>query len=285
MNSSSTHIVDAPPVRVVSGLFDLLSLTGTDVIDFLQRISTNDMILQEGAAVPTLLVTDKGRILDTVWVMFYEHGYAMAVSRGMASGVRQFLERYIIMDDVSVNDISGQCSVLLSFAPDAQGETTRYFGHDATLEVIAPAALTADHPTVDGAFEEWRIRNGIPRSGKEMIEAFNPLELNLWDFISFTKGCYIGQEVIARLDTYKKVSKTLCFWRSDNILDEGTVLQDESGTDAGRLTSALRDGAGSLGLCVVRNRIAVPGTSVPIGPSNKHITIERVFSKGVHGRD
>ena len=60
------------------------------------------------------------------------------------------------------------------------------------------------------AIEAFRILNGIPAFGKELTNKYNPLEGNLINFISFNKGCYVGQEVIARLNTYNKVQNTLC---------------------------------------------------------------------------
>ena len=57
------------------------------------------------------------------------------------------------------------------------------------------------------AYELFRIAHGVPSIGAEISEAFNPYEVGLRSAISFTKGCYIGQEVIARLDTYKKVQR------------------------------------------------------------------------------
>jgi folate-binding protein YgfZ len=59
------------------------------------------------------------------------------------------------------------------------------------------------------ALEAWRILNGFPASGRELTEDYNPLEAGLRDAVSFTKGCYVGQEVVARLNTYGKVSRTL----------------------------------------------------------------------------
>jgi folate-binding protein YgfZ len=58
-------------------------------------------------------------------------------------------------------------------------------------------------------YDEYRIQHGIPVSPNELSVAYNPLEADLGGLISWTKGCYIGQEVIARLDTYKKVQKML----------------------------------------------------------------------------
>ena len=58
-------------------------------------------------------------------------------------------------------------------------------------------------------WEALRIKAGVPVYGREMGESYNPLEAGLIGAIDFEKGCYIGQEVIARLDTYDKVQKIL----------------------------------------------------------------------------
>ncbi len=63
------------------------------------------------------------------------------------------------------------------------------------------------HKLSDEEYNVKRIELGIPEFGKEMTENTNPLECNLGNYVSFTKGCYIGQEVIARLDAYDKISK------------------------------------------------------------------------------
>jgi folate-binding protein YgfZ len=59
------------------------------------------------------------------------------------------------------------------------------------------------------AWNSYRIEQGIPAAPNEINDQYNPHEVNLLDLVSFTKGCYIGQEVIARLDTYDKVQKKL----------------------------------------------------------------------------
>jgi folate-binding protein YgfZ len=59
------------------------------------------------------------------------------------------------------------------------------------------------------AFEEYRILQGVPIVPNELSALYNPLEANISSLVSWTKGCYIGQEVIARLDTYKKVQRNL----------------------------------------------------------------------------
>ncbi len=78
----------------------------------------------------------------------------------------------------------------------------------------------------DAKYEEQRIEKGIPKLGKEMGEQVNPLECNLNQYVNFAKGCYIGQEVIARLDTYDKISKHLTGIRAKEKFTDGTSLND-----------------------------------------------------------
>ncbi len=68
-------------------------------------------------------------------------------------------------------------------------------------------------------YETLRIEYGIPKFGKEMTNETNPLECGLEKYVSFTKGCYIGQEVIARLDTYDKISKHMVGFKIEKRLN------------------------------------------------------------------
>ncbi len=80
-------------------------------------------------------------------------------------------------------------------------------------------------------FELFRIKNLIPKSGNEIIDSYNPLDLGLERLIDFSKGCYVGQEVIARLDTYKKVQNIMHMIKVDDIDSNmrGTKITSSSG--------------------------------------------------------
>jgi folate-binding protein YgfZ len=262
--------------------FSVLSMTGVDCIDFLQRISTNDFSrFLAGSIQKTLIVSDKGRIIDTVWVINRETELLVLTSKGSGGEVRAFLEKYIIMDDVSVADVSPRYSVNMIFESSISGYQTDYFGHNVTIELIEEVNSTAEpHSRIDQTFEQWRIENGIPVAHKEIVQDFNPLELNLWDWISFTKGCYIGQEVIARLDTYNKIQRTLCSVTSEYELEENSVIVDEKETDIGRITSAVKTKNGWIGLCVVRQQYAVENHRLTMKQRNSEIIIQKIFTKG-----
>lgn len=77
-------------------------------------------------------------------------------------------------------------------------------------EALVEAAGALGGGVIDsGELEAWRILRGLPAPGRELTEEHNPLEAGLRDAVSFTKGCYVGQEVVARLNTYGKVSRAL----------------------------------------------------------------------------
>ena len=110
------------------------------------------------------------------------------------------------------------------------------------------------------AREAFRVVSGVPVYGKELGEGRNPLEAGLIGAIDFTKGCYIGQEVIARLDTYEKVQRALVSFRVEGNWDEGDVLMQD-GKRVGEITSLARlpSEGGCVGLGYVRLAWATVG--------------------------
>ena len=122
-------------------------------------------------------------------------------------------------------------------------------------------------PVGGDAYETLRIAQAVPQYGREMGEAYNPLETGLIGSIDFAKGCYIGQEVIARLDTYKKVQKYLVSLRfsADAVVSEGANLEQE-GRSVGKVTSlATVPTTGQLvGLGYVRTARAQVGSQLSL---------------------
>lgn len=114
------------------------------------------------------------------------------------------------------------------------------------------------------AWERLRIEQGRPMPGQELTDDFNPLEAGLWQSISFNKGCYIGQETIARLDTYKGVKQQLWGIQLDGVVEPGTPLHlgEEK---VGRLTSCVPTATGAIALGYVRTKAGGAGLTVTAG--------------------
>jgi tRNA-modifying protein YgfZ len=109
----------------------------------------------------------------------------------------------------------------------------------------------------EDAYKLYRVSKGIPASPNEINDLYNPHEANLTDLVSFTKGCYIGQEVIARLDTYDKVQKHLTGVSfSGPVEDTAQIsLYDAAGNEAGKVTSLVYSQTfnRTIGLAYVKN--------------------------------
>ena len=119
-------------------------------------------------------------------------------------------------------------------------------------------------------YEAYRIASGAPAYGKELGEDVNPLEAGLWDAVNFSKGCYVGQEVVARLNTYEKVKRYLSILSlEDGTLPESGAPLTVDGKDAGQLISvspvAVSGRRDALGY--VRKKYAEPGTNLTVETS------------------
>lgn len=116
----------------------------------------------------------------------------------------------------------------------------------------------------DRVWEQLRIEQGRPTPDHELTDDYNPLEAGLWQTISFEKGCYIGQETIARLNTYKGVKQQLWGIRLQAPVEPGTVvmLGEEK---VGKLTSFTQTAQGAFGLAYIRTKAGGVGLKVLLG--------------------
>jgi folate-binding protein YgfZ len=280
---------------------DVLSMHGAESLDLLNRISTNALgTIAPGEVRTTLLITEKGRMVDLVHVMPRPDGALLLTSAGAGESVRRWISRFIIMEDILVEQPEAPYNVAALAGPhalaaardswgvtlspgqsaslDAPGGTTTLlalseFGSDwvyvisPATELPEPPRRPRDLPVLDPpACEILRILRGMPAFGNEITEQFNPYDLGLTFAVSYSKGCYVGQEVIARLDTYNKAQRHLLGLHIRGArtreLEGQALLLD--GADVGVVTSAARVGAEALGLGVIRKAVG-PGAELTFG--------------------
>jgi len=242
-----------------------LQLSGSDSLDFIQRISTNDVAtLQLGQFRQTVLTSEKGRIIDVLSVCRADESRLLLLGQSRESTqLISWIEKYIIMDDIAIEELTSSLSQYLMYGDNVvdQVQSASFSSHEVIVvsedfgtarlvRVVSPLELKSSVEETlasRGAvrrsmeeFEEYRILKGIPGAKTELTPQYNPLEANLGSLISWTKGCYIGQEVIARLDTYKKVQRHLVTMSlSDLPINLPIPFEDEDG-EAGVITSATR---------------------------------------------
>ena len=122
----------------------------------------------------------------------------------------------------------------------------------------------------DRAWNALRILQGRPAPDAELTDDYNPLEVGLWQTISFTKGCYIGQETIARLNTYKGVKQHLLGIRLSAPASVGSAIAvgDEK---VGKLTSYTETADGYFGLGYIRTKAGGVGLKVKVGETEGEV--------------
>ncbi|MCC5641797.1 folate-binding protein [Nostoc sp. CHAB 5824] len=122
----------------------------------------------------------------------------------------------------------------------------------------------------DRAWDALRILQGRPAPDAELTDDYNPLEVGLWQTISFTKGCYIGQETIARLNTYKGVKQHLLGIRlsAPALVGSAIAVGDEK---VGKLTSYTETADGYFGLGYIRTKAGGVGLKVKVGETEGEV--------------
>ncbi len=259
-----------------------LHVTGEDALTFLQGQFTQE--LRSSAVAPVaygLWLNQKGKVMadsfvlreapDSVWIISFFSS---------ATVIRERLEAYVIADDVVIEEVSAAWSGLTVGGPEAEAWLTReaggvpkageFFkvteggwvfrgrrGDEPTFEWIRPAdaPVPAGLATVSAeAVERLRISAGIPRVPQDIGVGDLPNEGGLDEMgISYTKGCYLGQEVMARLKAMGTVRRRLVRVRGAGRGVPAVpcaLLQGEK--RAGELRSAVSDGAGGfIGLAMI----------------------------------
>lgn len=251
-----------------------LVLTSDDRVDFLQRMTTNDIaVLQPGRAAVTVLTTSTARIHFVFTVVAQPDALVLLPALGQTAALANFLRSQIFfMDKVKVDDVSASFARLRVMGPNA-GAALAAAGIDLTdvadgtvveqgdvlavwqerfdipgIEMLVPVqdeALWLEQLTGAGALvisdisslKARRVELGRPGVGRELSDAYNPLEVGLAWVCSDDKGCYTGQEIIARQITYDKITRDLVGLRSKQMLPEGIDVTVD-GRSVGKVTSA-----------------------------------------------
>ncbi len=212
----------------------------------------------------------KGRIffMDKVTLEDASHEYQQLDLFG--PGADSLLERLEIpvppqVDEVVVANVSGASLRILGLNPQV-GLGYRLVvpsdQYDTTLAAMAALGAQAIEPE---DYEILRIEAGLPIAGRELTEDYTPLEVGLTGAISDRKGCYTGQEVIARQVTYDKVTRRLAGLRLEAGVRPGESVQAE-GRAVGVITSAaISPRHGPVALAVLKRPHHEPGASVTVG--------------------
>ena len=240
-------------------------VSGADRIRFLNGQVSNDVrkLKPNEATIHACVLTAKGKLCGDVFISVatdFPDNLRIDAESSLRESLAARLERYIIADDVTIEDWTDSYSLFhIVYAPDSVSEqyakadafvrSQRFgvTGYDVFIDnIIASefrAAMRGTFVEIDEALAEtFRIEAGIPKWGAELNENTLPDEAGLErDAIDFHKGCYVGQEVISRIKSVGHVNRSLRGFVSDSPLAAGMKIfapNEGGGKPVGHFTSA-----------------------------------------------
>jgi folate-binding protein YgfZ len=249
-----------------------IRLDGRDTLRFLHGQSSQALELAKpGDCLATCLISPTARMRALALVLVEHDGADLVVITGDGAAVHQALDRVLFpADEVRLGALQAATLVRLIDTPATTaglrpGVNLGGGNGQPVLLLLPHEALPAwaeALPELSPAqAERLRLRQGFPAAPGELNDDTNPFELGLAPWVSLTKGCYVGQETLAKLATYDGVKQQLRHWRCQHTgpaaaeeLSPGTTLTTAAGERAGVITSRLASADGLEGLALVRRQ-------------------------------
>jgi folate-binding protein YgfZ len=279
---------------------------GEDRARLLHAMTTNQVeTLKPGEGCYAFFLNAQGRILADVNILCFEDHFLLDTEPETRAKIYEHLDRYIIVDDVTLEDVTDRIATLSIEGPEAGAALAKlgapqpegaYSSVPWTTEAFSGTVARLDTTGRGGFFllipqEEKqaivarltdagypqatpedarvvRIECGRPRYGEEIIERYLVQETGQLQAVHFSKGCYLGQEIVERVRSRAQIHRVLR--RLEIDMDEpppsGTKLKSGE-ADAGEIASAVYSPAlGKLvALAYVRTQFAEPGTTIMLG--------------------
>ncbi len=285
-----------------------LALSGEDRVRWLNGMVTNNVRdLAPGRGGYSFLLNAQGRIQGDL--VAYNRGDYLLVTtdRQQAPAITAIFDRYIIMDDVEVADISDKLAAVGVAGPKATdvlaalGIDVRKLEAAQVLDTvwngIGISVARSAQPQMDGyevwqapenlaklsdslraagavpagtqALEWYRILRGVPRFGVDLRERDLPQETGQMYALNFSKGCYIGQEIVERIRARGNVHRTFAGLEVQGEPPQPSSKIRAADKEVGEITSAARipllQGERTLALGYLRREYAAPGSVVQVG--------------------
>jgi folate-binding protein YgfZ len=283
-----------------------IRVSGSEATMFLNGLVTNDVkSLAENRWMPAVFPTVQGRLIGAVRMARLKDGFLIDGERASHEAVLKTISRFTMAGDFRVADDTDESAtlslqgrrageivgkVLKAIVADLKRDEVRELegvtvirathtgedGFDLIVDSVRAGKLLQDlqdagaTPVDRETFEILRIEAGIARFGIDMDETSVIPETNLDDAVSYTKGCYVGQEIIVRIKHRGHPAKKLVGLKADGPLEPGAIVT----------SAAVSPKVGNIGLGYVRYESFEPGTEVVLDSEIKATVTELPFIRG-----
>ena len=282
-------------------------VSGSEAVLFLNGLITNDMnSLAVNSWMPAAFANVQGRLLAAVRIIHREDGFLIDTEESTRAAVMKLIERFTMAGDFKVLELAEETAEMSIQGQTACDVIEKVFGTQAaalerqkflSLDFAGAVALIrATHTAEDGfdvfvnrddsarirtaltlagarsvsedTFETLRIEAGVPRYGIDMDETNVVTETNLDDAVSFTKGCYVGQEIIVRIKHRGHVAKKLTgiVLPDANAVPRNARISSADGKEIGRITSSTFSPKlnRAIGIGYLKYDYLAPGTALNV---------------------
>lgn len=231
----------------------VVAVRGPDAEKLLQGLVTNDvahLVPGQGAAFAGLL-SPQGKILFDFIVHRTADGFLLDVDRGNASALAKRLTLYRLRSKVEIADRSEDVAVLVAWAPDggqafAEADPRLQQLGARRVQAASETPVRSGNSASERAYHAHRIALGVPEGGRDYVYGGTFPHEALYDQlhgVSFDKGCYVGQEIVSRMQHRGTARKRIVMVSGDAPLPAPGTAVTAGGVDIGALGSAMdRDG-------------------------------------------
>ncbi len=276
-----------------------LLITGEDRVRWLNGMVTNNVRdLHPGRGVYAFLLTPQGRILGDMHIFNTGEALEVEANKAQIGQIAETFNRYIIMDDVEIGEATGNATTIFLVGPKSQAMLEACGLRISELEPLESATIDSnenqfvvtrgDNPAVDSyqvraasenlaglteklqqagatavndqALEWLRIASGVPLYGVDIRERDLPQETNQDRALNFSKGCYVGQEIVERIRSRGAVHRQFTGFTFEGSLPKPGTELIVDGKKIGEITSAAEipynDGMRHVGLGYIRREAA-----------------------------
>ena len=239
--------------------FDALSIKGKDSNRFLNGLTTSNMNLQN-QVVQTCWLTPKGALRAILEIYFYENDKIIIALEGDLYEIKKFFEDMIFpTDDILLSDIFKNFRIqeVYDYIPWREG-CPKLIQENHIEEYVKNNNFAVFDQI---RLKEWKILQALPILNYEIEGTHNPLELGLLDLVDFNKGCYLGQETMARLRKLSSLKQEIRVWHG-SISEGNTICKNKKiylnhikDTIVGYMTSYIcSDNLKVIGLGIIKSK-------------------------------
>ncbi len=267
----------------------LIQIHGGEAVQFLDGLISNDVkTLEDGGQFRAAFPTAQGRLIAMVRVARQGDRFLIETEDVTRQKVFDNLFRFTMAGEFFVEDLSETYRFIRvldrAFIPitppfvefDTRVGTDYFVHHEDAFDFLGELRYLEGVEITDELFETLRIEEGVPVYGVDLDENTIVPEIGLEDMISYTKGCYIGQEIIARIHFRGHVAKRLTGVAAEGgaALTAGEEIMTKDGKNAGRITSVTISPKlqKAIGLAYIRYDHLTDGTELLAGNTVLHVT-------------